>query len=128
MSRTLWRTLLFLCFTFHYVLIELNCLFLVILEIFSYIICDSITFLLYCKFIIFQMQVVFWRVLILLCCICFICLKCIIALRDSNVFYDMTLLMDWICCNFALEGPYYFVLIIYFAVLYFYQNTSFSDL
>ena len=46
----------------------------------------------------------------------------------SNVFYHIVLLLNWICCRYVLEGSYYFVLIVYFTILNFFENTSFSNM
>ena len=40
-------------------------------------------------------------------CICLICLKRTILLHLSNVFYHIALLLNWICCSYALEGSYF---------------------
>ena len=44
------------------------------------------------------------------------------------MYFAILHLLNWICCRCILEGPCYFVLIIYVTVVNFYQNTVFSDL
>ena len=104
MPETLGKTSLF-CFNnvFHYVPLDLNYLldiwenfyYFAIFNNFCYITCGCIIFLLYCKFIIFQMQV-------------------IVEYFSVMHLYSVSFV------SYVWNVPYFFALGMYFTILYFY--------